>query len=201
MTFDDQKFSNSTEISGKVGAWGDCEIHEDYFLKYAVVEGKEGADGNEDVEYCGYVEKPLGYDYEKDLEGASEYNESDRSVEDQEVWDQAENVQEAIEEVLNRRGENEVGVDFDKIKNERLKLLAESDFDLDFSNQNPGYGVGKRDTSMLDILGDLQSAEKQLKIEDPKPTATAGAGGFKGFKKKNVKKNITSIGLDDFNGH
>jgi hypothetical protein len=102
-------------------------VHEDYFLKYAVVEGE--GDGNAEVEYCGYVEKPLGYDYEKDQDEASEYNESDRSVEDQEVWDRVENVEEAIQEVLNKRGENEVGVDFDKIKNERLKLLAESDFD------------------------------------------------------------------------
>jgi hypothetical protein len=54
---------------------------------------------------------------------------------------------------------------------------------------------------MLDILGDLQSAEKQLKTEDPKPSAASSGGGFKGFKKKNIKKNITSIGLDDFNGH
>ena len=156
-------------------------------MKHAVVAGQET---NTEVEYCGYKEQPLGYDYEKDADQASEYNESERSVEDQEVWDHADNVQEAIEEVLNKRGENEEGVDFDKIKNERLKLLAENDFDQDFTQKNPGFNAPTKDQiSVLDILGDLQSGTKKLKTEEPKTTAGGGGGfGFKGFKKKNVKQ-------------
>ena len=135
------------------------------------------------------------YNYQKkrldgDLgqESSEDEKRSERSVEEDQLWDEAPTMKEAIENVLNKRDDYEAGLDQDKVKNDRLKLLAEKDFDLDCIEKNTiNIGISKQDNPIYSIG-----------VQNPESNAT---GGFKGFKKKkfDVNKKIASIGNEDFN--
>jgi len=84
-----------------------------------VVKGNRAGDN---VEYCGYTEEVKGVDYhpsDPSEDDTEEDGQSERSADDENIYDNADTWEEAVHKVLNKRGENEMGMDFDRIKNER----------------------------------------------------------------------------------
>lgn len=198
-------FMRSDQVQTQPGTWQEVPEHEDFYRKNATIKHQK----EENVEYCGYVEKAKGIDYYNTDEELLESDASIRSQEDENIYDECENLEEAVNTVLGKKNEDEMGIDSDRIKNERQKLLAENEFDQDFGRSAIPFGMAKKkeregkDVNLVEEI--LQGAKKKLKFE------TVDTNGSQkkeeeitkpkfSFKKKvnNNKKKLTTIGIDDF---
>lgn len=205
--FESETMTKSNELATKIGEWQEVDAHDNYFVKNATIKNMK----DQKVEYCGYKEQAKGIDWDPSTESDPGDDQSQRSLDDEQIFDQAENLEEAINNLLDAKNDYETAQDADKVKNERLKALADADFDLDFSKTALPYNrFSKKDTNITEILNenfdntelDL-SPTKKLKTEDNSNIVPLDSrnkvGGFSKFKKKTNKKNLTSIGLEDFN--
>jgi len=108
-------FMRSDQVQTQPGTWQEVPEHEDFYRKNATIKHQK----EENVEYCGYVEKAKGIDYYNTDEELLESDASIRSQEDENIYDECENLEEAVNTVLGKKNEDEMGIDSDRIKNER----------------------------------------------------------------------------------